>query len=110
MECGLLLAVLKTDRGNFSLIRGFLSLQSVNEFDCPQLELSDVFFTVPSSTILKSVSIIHECQSTCKFSFKAAKSTIERETVISNTIKLEYEHDYCANRFYYMNIYCIHTM
>ncbi len=69
---------------HFFFDRGFMSLQSVNEFDCPQLELSDVFFTVPSSTILKSVSVIHECRSTCKFSFKAAKSTFERETVVSN--------------------------
>lgn len=111
MEYGLLLAVLKTDEGgSVSLIRGFLWCQSTNEFDCPQLKLSSVIFTVPSSHILKSVSVIHECRSTCKFIHKAVKSNFERETVTSNNTKLEYEHDYNGNLFYYINNYCIHTM
>ena len=39
----------------------------INEYDCSLLILSHVIFTVKSSKIVKSVSVVHECSKTCKF-------------------------------------------
>ena len=39
-----------------------------NETDCPLMISTDTVFTVKSSAVLKAVSILHECGSSCKFS------------------------------------------
>ena len=38
----------------------------VNSFDCPLYYLSRKLFTVDSSAIVRAVSMVHECGSSCK--------------------------------------------
>ncbi len=95
--------------GSYCLIRGFQPLQTINMFDCPQLTLSRIVFSAPSSHVEKAVSIVHECGVTCKCIHKTVRSNVERETVTSSSTKLEFEHVFCGNSQFYLNIYCIHT-
>ena len=49
--------------------------------NCPLYSLTSTFWCVPSSSILSSVSLFHECFSYCTFSHTNSVSQIERETV-----------------------------
>ena len=44
-----------------------LGHQATDEFDCPLLELTYKIFLRRSSSILKAVSVVHKCSSSCKF-------------------------------------------
>ena len=76
-----------------------------NETDCPLIILSDTVFTVKSSAVMKAVSILHECGSSCKFSIQSCSTIVEREERLSH--KLHFQHDWCGNDLYHLNIYCI---
>ena len=71
-----------------------------NEYDCPLYTLTDTFRCVSSDSICQTVSVLHECTSSCLF-----ETQVERETVTSNT--LVFEHDY-SNTIYSKNVYCMH--
>ena len=68
------------------------------------VELSNDVFTTSSDSILKAVSIVHDCSNTCVFQESASVQTMERERVVCN--QLEYHHDW-TNRLYCFNVYCI---
>ncbi len=75
-----------------------------NECDCPLLTLSSTINAVSPSDILTEVSIIHECNDSCKFVEDGATIQVERETIQSK--RLAYVHDW-SNQWYCLNIYCM---
>ena len=72
-----------------------------NELDCPLVERDNHIISLPPQSILRSVSIVHECLSTCVFREMEKIQTVERECV-----KLIFEHDW-SNPHYCWNKYCI---
>ena len=77
-----------------------------NEFDCPLFSLTNLFRCVPSTSIFQSVSIIHQCTSTCMCKLLSDTTQIERQTVTKQM--LTFVHDFC-NHLYCFNIYCMHS-
>ena len=107
MSYGVLLCCAEMGNGHkLCILRGLqmgLSLEGdpvKNETDCPLL--TDTVFTVKSSAVLKGVSILHECGSYCMFLIQTCSTIVER---LSR--KLHFQHDWCGNDLYHLNIYCI---
>ena len=69
-----------------------LGLPIFNEYDCPLLNITSLFRCVPSTTIAHSVSVHHECSSTCTFTRALATTVVKREHVVSQ--KLNFVHDF----------------
>ena len=63
----------------------------LNSFECTLLCLSDSAETVPSTTIKRAVSIVHQCGSTCTFQNTLCSKSIEREPI--DTCRLTFVHD-----------------
>ena len=78
--------------------------QITNEMGCPLFELSNIIFTVSSMSVLKAVSLVHECAASCKFSMEQVPRNVERELV--STSRIEYKHDF-TNLMYCFDLYCI---
>lgn len=76
-----------------------------NDRDCPLLFQLDVILLVPSSSILRTVSIVHECSSRCKFvQDRATTKLYEREHVqLSGST---FNHDY-SNHLFCLNVYSL---
>lgn len=76
----------------------------VNEMDCPLLQATYRFEVIPSINIMGSISVLHECTSSC--TIKQLDTTmIERERVT-----IEGRRTLChdkTNEYYSINIYCI---
>ena len=77
-----------------------------NEFDCPLLQLTNVFYCVPSDCINMSVSVIHECTDSCVFQHQDRLRRYERE-LIADKNAVVFQHDY-SNTLYSFNVYCMH--
>jgi len=58
--------------------------QLTDVFDGPLLELTHVIFLTRRSSILKAVSVVHKCSSSCKFVKKEIPRNIERQNIRSN--------------------------
>ena len=80
-------------------------VQVCNDYDCPLLSLTTVFHCVPSHCVSHSVSVVHECSSTCTFRTIESTIIVEREYVSSQ--KLVFVHD-ISNSLYALNVYCMH--
>ena len=80
-------------------------IQLCNEFDCPLLTITTLFRSVPSNCISHSVSIMHECSSSCTFEHADTTTVVECEHVTSR--KLVFVHDF-SNNLYAFNVYCMH--
>ena len=81
------------------LVHKLSELGTKNDQDCELLELESRTIELDPTKIIKKVSIIHDCTSTCKYSSNAT-FTIERELTTSNK-KLTLEHDLLRN------VYCL---
>ena len=101
------------DGNNWCIIRGLqeivspLGQQLTDECDCPLFELTHILFLRTSSSVVKPVSMVHQCSSSCKFTIKEIPRNVERETV--NGSRIEYEHDFVGSLLYCLNIYCMGT-
>ena len=84
-----------------------LGTQVSNEFDCPLLSLTDVFRCVPSKCICHSVSVLHECSSSCCIKTTNRSTVIERELVQMS--QLVFEHDFKTSTIYCFNVYCMNN-
>ena len=73
----------------------------LNPFDCPLYNSSRTIFSVDSSAIVRPVSMVHECVSSCKLDFV---QNIEREQMV--TTQCIFRHDWSVTTFCY-NVYCI---
>lgn len=77
----------------------------VNNFDCPLLHMTAQLYGVSPSTIIKSVSVVHECADSCKIDEGSyAQCELERETISRRNIML-FKHDFSNDLFCY-NIFC----
>ena len=76
-----------------------------NDYDCPILSLTNLVYCISSEHILQSVSIIHECTTTCVFVTKSVSKRVEHEDV--NTSSLAYDHDW-SNKLFCHNVYCMY--
>lgn len=75
----------------------------LNQFDCPLLTLTNRIFAVHPDCILTTVSVVHQCNSSCVFVEKPCISNVERECVSQKS--LVYQHDW-SNDMYCLNIFC----
>ena len=75
-----------------------------NEYDCPLYSLTDLFHCVQSLCINHTVSVVHECSSSCMFKSLPVGTQVKRQTVMSH--KLTFDHDFC-NNIYSRNLYCM---
>ena len=80
-----------------SIVRTPLS----NDYDCPLLSLSSLFRCVFSTSIMQSVSIMHECTPTCVVKQVNSAMQVERHSIISP--KYLFVHDFCVF------VYCMHS-
>ena len=76
----------------------------VNSFDCPLYYLSRKLFTVDSSAIVRTVSMVHECGSSCKLQDAELHQNVVREEMATTQCVLK--HDWTLPLFCY-NVYCI---
>ena len=81
-------------------------VQICNEYDCPLLTLTNLFRCISSTAISHSVSVVHECSTTCTFSHTQTTTIMERTYVPSQ--KLKFVHD-MSNSMYALNVYCMHS-
>ena len=90
--------------------------QVFNDTECPLLTLTNSLYNIiPTSHIVSSVSIMHECNPSC--TFENAYTSIPRERETLHTSKLIYTHDY-SNKLFCLNVYamsshwtsCLHTV
>ena len=75
-----------------------------NDFDCPVFRISYELHVFSSSKVICSVSFVHECTSTCKFTEDTVPLLVEREVVEKS--KLIFCHDK-TNRMYCFNNFCM---
>ena len=78
---------------------------ATDELGCPLLYLTDTIFIVKTSAVLNAVSVVHKCESSCQFVSRLCPRNVERENI--STYRLEYEHDYCGNYNYCLNVFCM---
>ena len=76
----------------------------VKDYDCSLLTLTANITIISSSLVIQSVSIVHECTSTCVFTTLPNIRTVERERI--ELAQLIFKHDW-TNMLYCLNIYCI---
>lgn len=86
MKYGILLTSFKDIDGSaVCLARELESLTTplgdvlASELDCPLYYLSRTIFTTQASTVVKAVSMAHECTETCYFDTSEVPRNVERE-------------------------------
>ena len=78
----------------------------LNDFDCPLLSLTKTLYFATPKSLVCSVSVVHECSSSCVFRRqRSSATTVEREKVL-NESSLVYEHDW-SNEIVCLNMYCM---
>lgn len=76
----------------------------LNEFDCPFLTFSNLIYCIPSTSVKRSVSVVHECSNTCMYTTDLTSKTVEHEGV--DVSEVVFKHDWSTN-LYCLNIYCM---
>lgn len=74
-----------------------------NEMDCPLLQGTDHVTIVPSIEVKTSISVVHECTSTCG-EVMGRETQLEREHTVLNVKTIR--HDSINNNVYCLNLYC----
>ena len=111
MDCAFMSACVKHNKTNTS----YCVLQKVdkllvggvpvlNEMDCPLVQATQRFRVVPSTAVMGSISLIHECNTSCRVQPQRI-AMIERERTAVTGGKT-FAHDR-KNTFYSINTYCI---
>lgn len=109
VQHGLLVAVIAVQQQRYCIVQELETVSVngepiLNQFDCPLLTLSTDFYAVHPDSIITSISVIHECTTSCTFKQNSSSSRIERELISQNS--LVYEHDWSHN-IYCLNLFCI---
>ena len=104
---GEVVACVQTSAGNkYCFVRPLELLSVSNEYNCPLLLRAYTIKLIRVMCVASAVSIMHECTSTCTFSDQLQPQTIERESVVHNS--LTFEHDF-TNDMFSLNVYCLNT-
>ena len=109
MEVGILVSCFESNSTRYCVVqhmdREMASGQpSHNEFDCPLLTLTKVLRVLSSTAIVRAISVVHQCTSTCVVDSVHIATRMERRGVTENTLRLK--HDW-SNTMYCYNAYCI---
>lgn len=75
-----------------------------NDFDCPLLILTKDIDCVTPTSLVRSVSIVHQCSSSCVFKETVSRTLVEREAIESR--RIVFEHDW-SNDVFCLNNYCM---
>ena len=86
-----------------------MSLQALNYstmiFDCPLLMLMKDNVCVIPTSLVHSISFVHQCSSTCVFKETIARKLVEREPIQSH--RIVFEHDLSNDNILCLNNYCM---
>ena len=98
--------------GSYCIVQLFERMDSfgipiTNDYDCPLLSLTNLFHCIPAHYVFQSISVIHECTSTCNLQCVYTSSTVERLSIPSQ--KHMFVHDF-SNNLYSFNVYCMHSV
>ena len=75
-----------------------------NDFDCPLLMLTKDIEYVDPTSLVRSISIVHQCSSSCVFKETVSRMLVEREAIESH--RIIFEHDW-SNDMFCLNNYCM---
>ena len=79
----------------------------MNELDCPLIEESHRYAVIPSVSVLHSISILHECGTSCTLQ-TSLKTCMEREDIaITSRYMIKHDKNY---KFYCINSYCMNYL
>ena len=74
----------------------------VNDYDCPLLELTNELHVVEGSTVIREVSVVQECTSSCKYIDKSSSINIDVNQLVVINLCLSTT---ISNHYYCFNIY-----
>ena len=95
------------DQNNYILVQPYDRQTVVNEVDCPILIKLNTLIVIPSTSVVCSISVVHQCTDSCNSILSVPRtSTVEREDV--ELCGMTFKHDY-NNSMYCLNIFCMHT-
>ena len=66
----------------------------LNQFDCPLLTLTKVIRVLFPAAIVRAISVVHQCTSTCVVDSMHIAARMERQRVSENTLRLKHD---CRN-------------
>ena len=75
-----------------------------NSFDCPLLLRTNIIHLVPAACLKHAVSVVHQCDSRCRWLEKDQPTQVERELISVNTTV--FEHNWNNNK-YCFNVHCM---
>ena len=75
----------------------------LNDVECPLLFLSHELFVVSPRSIVRPISIVHQCSDSCSFQEDTVVSHIEYQETTHTS--LVFKHDF-TNNLYCFNIFC----
>ena len=109
MQVGVFLSCFQSNEKCYCIVRHLEPLMvgttpQLNQFDCPLLTLTNILRVLPSVNNFCSVSVVHQCSTTCILKEKAVDTRLERHRVTQNTFFLL--HDW-SNTVYCYNLFCI---
>ena len=78
----------------------------LNEYDCPLMTRTSIVRFIPSVQVVRSVSVVHQCDRGCKTADTSTTTTVERQQV--SVRKTIFQHDW-NNDLYCLNVYCMHS-
>lgn len=98
-----------TTTENYCLIQKLESLDIngtplISEIECPLYEETERYDLTLSTNINGSISVVHSCTDSCKFSTEGSIA-IEREEVVVKT--RSFQHDTKNNKLYVINLFCM---
>ena len=70
---------------------------------CPLLTLTKVLWVLSPTAIVRAVSVIHQCTSTCVADFMRVATRTERQRITENTLRLKHDR---SNTMYCYSVYC----
>ena len=63
----------------------------LNQFDCPLLTLTKVIRVYSPAAIVRAISVVHQCTSTCVVDSMHIATRMERQRVSENTLRLKHD-------------------
>ena len=110
MEVGILLSCFESNSTRYCMVQHMdphmvaSGQPCLNQFDCPLLTLTKVIRVLSPAAIVRAISVVHQCTSTCVVDSMHIAARMERQRVSENTLRLK--HDW-SNTVYCYNVYCI---
>ena len=88
----------------YCILQELEELHINNEFDCPLLSLTNNYHFVIPDIVHTTVSILHQCTSSCKFITRSYVLNFEREQTSQS--RLTFQHHLTDSMFFFY-LFCI---